>query len=148
MVDEVKDLKPKIISDLKEKGFNVIDMGNGTFDLYVDLDKRKGCFIELKLVSSNYKPWATKSGKKGFNLSAQTPAIRSMKNLPIVFGCDKDDIESCYLILPEEFKEFVNKREKQPEILIGSKHLDEKYSNISYDVALNELMAYLNRIQQ
>ena len=139
VIDEIRDLKPKIISDLKEKGFDIIDV-NGTFDLYVDIGKGKGYFIELKVANVHYKAWATKRGLKGLNLTSQTSAIRSMKNLPTIFACDEDDTDICYLILPQELKHHMDKRKEQPAILIGVKHLKRK----SYNAALNELVEYLN----
>jgi hypothetical protein len=144
MVDEISELKPKIVNDLNEKGFNVIDMKNGPFDLYIDMNQFKGCFIELKLVSSHYKAWSEKRGLKGLNLSSQTQEIRKMKNIPIVFACDEDDIDACYLILPDELRRLADEREEHDAILIGSKHLEKK----SYEVALNKLVIYLNQIQQ
>lgn len=139
VVDEIRDLKPRIISDLKEKGLNILDIG-GTFDLYMDIGKGKGYFIELKVASTNYKAWADKRGVKGLNLTSQTPAIRSMKNLPIIFACDEDDMNTCYLILPEGLKRLANERKEHEAILIGVKHLKRK----SYNAALNELATYLN----
>jgi hypothetical protein len=141
-VDEIRDLKPRIISALKEEGFNVLDTG-GTFDLYVDMDVGKGYFIELKVANTNYKAWADKSGKKGLNLTSQTSAIRTMKNLPIIFACDEDDMNSCcYLILPDELKRLIDERKEHEAVLIGVTHLKKK----SYNAALNELIAYLRTI--
>jgi len=139
VIDEIRDLKPKIISDLKEKGSDIIDV-NGTFDLYVDIGKGKGYFIELKVANVHYKAWATKRVLKGLNLSNQTQAIRSMRNFPIIFACDENDADICYLILPDELKFLADKIEKHDVILIGTKHLERK----SYNAALNELVEYLN----
>ena len=74
VIDEIRDLKPKVISDLQERGFNVVDI-NGIFDLYVDIDIGKGYFIELKVANTNYKKWADTKGVKGLNLTSQTSEI-------------------------------------------------------------------------
>ncbi len=139
VIDEIRDLKPKVISDLQERGFNVVDI-NGIFDLYVDIDIGKGYFIELKVANTNYKKWADTKGAKGLNLTSQTSAIRSLNNLPTIFACDEDDTDICYLILPQELKHHMDKKKEQSAILIGVKHLKRK----SYNAALNELVDYLN----
>jgi hypothetical protein len=135
-IDEVGDFKPQVISDIQERGFDVIDV-NGIFDLYVE--KNKGHFIELKVANKHYKPWASKRGLKGINLTSQTQAIRSMENLPIIFACDEDNMDICYLILPDELKLLADEREKHEAILIGTKNLKRK----PYNVALNKLIEYL-----
>lgn len=143
MIDELRDLKPRFVTDLKNKGFNIIDMGNGTFDLYIDMDKGRGYFIDLKVTNKHYKRFADKRGLIGLDLTSQSLAIFCMKNLPIIFACDKDNIDKCYLILPEELRVFADEKRKRglDKILIGvKKHLEKK----TYSDALNELVTYLH----
>jgi len=133
-VDEINDLKPKIIKDLKDKGVRVIDLGSGTFDLFID--NGKGYFIELKVLNEHYKRFA---GKKGINLSSQTSAIRALKNLPIIFACSDEDIDNCYLVTPEELKRLAKERKKFPDILIGEDNLE----SISYKDELKKLIGVI-----
>ena len=137
-IDENSDLKPRIIKDLEKKGFHIFDIG-GTFDLFVDMGMGKGYFIELKIANKNYKAWADKSKVKGLNLTSQTSAIRRIKNLPIIFACDEDDKDKCYLILPKKLEELTEKRKEHNSILIGVKYLTRK----SYNAALNELVEWI-----
>jgi len=135
------DFQSRVVQDLEQRGLTVIPLG-GTFDLFVDIDYGKGFFIDVKVANRNYKKWASKKEIKGINLGPQTQAIRKMRNLPIIFACDEDDMEICYLIKPEELKQLAtapSRSKKGKPILIGVKYLRKTF----YDEALNELVKFI-----
>jgi len=139
------DFEKKVISDLDSEGFNVINMGSGTFDLFIELEFGIGKFVELKVANESYKNQGhTDDKKKGISLASQTEAIEKMHGYPTVFACDKDDIEKCYLVLPSRMKVLSDYRLEVKEhdyILIGVDHLKEK----PYSRCIEELTFYLNK---
>jgi len=144
MVSE-SEFEEKAISDLESEEFNVINMGGGTFDLFIELESGLGGFVELKVASKSYKNQRhTDDKKKGISLASQTEAIKKMHGYPTVFACDKDDIEKCYLVLPSRMKVLSDYRlevKDYDDILIGVDHLKEK----PYSRCIEELTFYLNK---
>jgi hypothetical protein len=127
----------KIIGDLKDKGLITIDLGSGTFDLLIDEGKRP--LLELKVANLNYKKWAKTKGIRF--TEQQTQEIRKMRNLPIVFACDENDIKTCYLIEPKKLERLSKSKERRRkrEICVGIKYLEQ----ISYRKALDRLSNFI-----
>jgi hypothetical protein len=129
--------KRKLVRDLEKEKVRVLNLGSGTFDLFVD--ERKRFFIELKMVTPGYGvPFQT---RKGINLSPQTEAIRKMKNLPMILAYDPEE-DIYYLITPEEFREFVDERDNEPNILIGARFISKR-NTYNYSSMLKKLLAYI-----
>jgi len=131
-----EEFKKKVINDLENRGLIIIDLGSGTFDLLIDKGKRP--LLELKVANPNYKKWAK---AKGISFTEpQTREMRKMRNLPIVFACDEDDIKTCYLIEPEKLKQLSKERKRERVICIGVKYLKQ----ISYNKALDRLGNFIH----
>lgn len=93
----------------------------------------KSGFLELKVANQNYKAFAK---TKGISFTeSQTEQLRKMKNLPIVFACDEDNMNFCCLIKPEELRQLQEApgRKGQDMIRIGVRYLKQT----SYREALN-----------
>jgi hypothetical protein len=124
----------RVLRALRTRGISVVDLGAGTFDLFID--ERTRTFLELKVASKNYKRW---SKECGIDLSPQSQALRTMRKLPIVLCCQHDNEDACHVVFPKELKKLVKSRRKYSTILIGAKHLGNQ---LTFRKAIDALSRY------
>ena len=131
-------IRQKVIEDIENRGFNVINLGNGTFDLIIE--GKRPYLVELKIMKDSPRGFI-EPDNFGFTFSnQQTMEISKTKYPPIVLAFDMDSKrDKNHLLMPEWVKEETEGRLGFDTAILSTKFCDFP-KPIKYSELINKLL--------